>query len=108
MMVAAVAAARVYAGLILFHGRAALLALQLFNAIFIGIIAGIGMLWFEFNAGTGGSGDHPVHQQYFHRRDPCRRDAGALSQSYGHASVYWTIAAISLVTLFLTSKVKDI
>ncbi|MHB6104115.1 MFS transporter, partial [Klebsiella pneumoniae] len=33
---------------------------------------------------------------------------GALSQSYGHASVYWTIAAISLVTLFLTSKVKDI
>ncbi|MCV4820445.1 hypothetical protein OFM15_30660, partial [Escherichia coli] len=23
-------------------------------------------------------------------------------------SVYWTIAAISLVTLFLTSKVKDI
>ncbi|PLN56933.1 MFS transporter, partial [Klebsiella pneumoniae] len=24
------------------------------------------------------------------------------------ASVYWTIAAISLVTLFLTSKVKDI
>lgn len=36
-----------YAGLILFHGRTALLALQLFNAIFIGIIAGIGMLWFQ-------------------------------------------------------------
>lgn len=48
MMVAAVAAGVLfYAGLILFHGRAALLALQLFNAIFIGIIAGIGMLWFE-------------------------------------------------------------
>ncbi len=78
MMVAAVAAGVLfYAGLILFHGRTALLALQLFNAIFIGIIAGIGMLWFQgFNAGTGGSGDHPVHQQYFHRRDPCRRDAG--------------------------------
>ncbi len=78
MMVAAVAAGVLfYAGLILFHGRTALLALQLFNAIFIGIIAGIGMLWFRgFNAGTGGSGDHPVHQQYFHRRDPCRRYAG--------------------------------
>ena len=48
MMVAAVAAGVLfYAGLILFHGRAALLALQLFNAIFIGIIAGIGMLWFR-------------------------------------------------------------
>lgn len=41
MMVAAVAAGVLfYAGLILFHGRTALLALQLFNAIFIGIIAG--------------------------------------------------------------------
>ncbi len=48
MMVAAVAAyVLFYAGLILFHGRTALLALQLFNAIFIGIIAGIGMLWFQ-------------------------------------------------------------
>ena len=48
MMVAAVAAGVLfYAGLILFHGRTALLALQLFNAIFIGIIAGIGMLWFQ-------------------------------------------------------------
>jgi SET family sugar efflux transporter-like MFS transporter len=33
--------------LILFHGRTALLALQLFNAVFIGIVAGIGMLWFQ-------------------------------------------------------------
>ncbi len=48
MMVAAVAAGVLfYAGLILFHGRTALLALQLFNAVFIGIIAGIGMLWFQ-------------------------------------------------------------
>lgn len=48
MMVAAVAAGVLfYLGLILFHGRTALLALQLFNAIFIGIIAGIGMLWFQ-------------------------------------------------------------
>lgn len=48
MMVVAVAAGVVfYAGLILFHSREALLALQLFNAVFIGIVAGIGMLWFQ-------------------------------------------------------------
>lgn len=48
MMVVAVAAGVLfYAGLILFHSREALLALQLFNAVFIGIVAGIGMLWFE-------------------------------------------------------------
>ncbi|STW72121.1 transport protein [Klebsiella pneumoniae] len=67
MMVAAVAAGVLfYAGLILFHGRTALLALQLFNAIFIGIyrrdrhavVPG-------FNAGTGGSGDHPCSPTVF-------------------------------------------
>lgn len=33
---------------------------------------------------------------------------GALSQSYGHAAVYWMIAAISVVTLLLTCRVKDV
>ena len=33
---------------------------------------------------------------------------GALSQSYGHAVVYWVIAAISVVTLVLTCRVKDV
>lgn len=48
MMVIAVAAGVLfYLGLILFHSREALLALQLFNAVFIGIVAGIGMLWFR-------------------------------------------------------------
>ncbi len=36
-----------YIGLILFHSETALLILQLFNAVFIGIVAGIGMLWFQ-------------------------------------------------------------
>lgn len=48
MMIAAVAAGVLfYIGLIFFHSRTALLVLQLFNAVFIGIIAGIGMLWFQ-------------------------------------------------------------
>ncbi len=109
MMVAAVAAGVLfYAGLILFHGR-----------------------------GAAGSAAVQCHLYRHYRRDrhavvpdlmPGRAGAattlftnsistgvilagvmqGALSQSYGHASVYWTIAAISLATLFLTSKVKDI
>ncbi len=36
-----------YTGLIFFHSRMALMTLQLFNAVFIGIVAGIGMLWFQ-------------------------------------------------------------
>ncbi len=33
---------------------------------------------------------------------------GALSQSYGHGSVYWMIALTSIVTLMLTWRVKDV
>ena len=110
MMVAAVAAGVLfYAGLILFHGRTALLALQLFNAVFIGIIAGIGMLWFQdLMPGRAGAATTLFTNSISTGVILAGVMQGALSQSYGHASVYWTIAAISLVTLFLTSKVKDI
>ena len=110
MMVAAVAAGVLfYAGLILFHGRTALLALQLFNAIFIGIIAGIGMLWFQdLMPGRAGAATTLFTNSISTGVILAGVMQGALSQSYGHASVYWTIAAISLVTLFLTSKVKEI
>ena len=33
---------------------------------------------------------------------------GALAQSFGHFSVYWMIAGISLVTLVMTCRVKDV
>jgi len=33
---------------------------------------------------------------------------GALAQSYGHSAVYMAIAGISLVTLVLTWRVKDV
>ena len=110
MMVAAVAAGVLfYLGLILFHGRTALLALQLFNAIFIGIIAGIGMLWFQdLMPGRAGAATTLFTNSISTGVILAGVMQGALSQSYGHASVYWTIAAISLVTLFLTSRVKDI
>ena len=86
-----------------------LLALQLFNAIFIGIIAGIGMLWFQdLMPGRAGAVTTLFTNSISTGVILAGVMQGALSQSYGHASVYWTIAAISLVTLFLTSKVKDI
>ncbi len=53
-----------------------------------------------FDAGAGRSGHDAVYQQYFHRVILAGVLQGALSQNYGHASVYWVIAAISLLTLF--------
>ena len=110
MMVAAVAAGVLfYLGLIVFHDRSALLALQLFNAIFIGIVAGIGMLWFQdLMPGRAGAATTLFTNSISTGVILAGVLQGALSQNYGHASVYWVIAAISLLTLFLTSKVKDI
>ncbi len=110
MMVSAVMAGVLfYAGLLMFHSREALLGLQIFNAIFIGIIAGIGMLWFQdLMPGRAGSATTLFTNSISTGVILAGVIQGALAQSYGHASVYWVIAALSLVTLFLTSRVKDI
>jgi SET family sugar efflux transporter-like MFS transporter len=110
MMFCAVLAGVVfYVGLLMFHSREALLGLQIFNAIFIGIIAGIGMLWFQdLMPGRAGSATTLFTNSISTGVILAGVIQGALAQSYGHASVYWVIAALSLVTLFLTSRVKDI
>ena len=110
MMIVAVAAGVLfYAGLILFHSREALLALQLFNAVFIGIVAGIGMLWFQdLMPGRAGSATTLFTNSISTGVILAGVIQGALAQSYGHGSVYWVIAAISVVTLGLTCRVKDV
>ena len=110
MMVTAVAAGVLfYVGLIFFHSHTALLILQLFNAVFIGIVAGIGMLWFQdLMPGRAGAATTLFTNSISTGVILAGVIQGGLSQSYGHASVYWVIAAISLVTLMLTCRVKDV
>ncbi|MGQ9450508.1 sugar efflux transporter [Leclercia sp. TB492] len=109
MMVIAVAAGVMfYLGLILFHSREALLALQLFNAVFIGIVAGIGMLWFQdLMPGRAGSATTLFTNSISTGVILAGIIQGAVAQSYGHYVVYWVIAAISLVALVLTWRVKE-
>ncbi|MGY5958484.1 MFS transporter [Kosakonia sp. BK9b] len=110
MMVIAVAAGVLfYLGLIFFHSQAALLALQLFNAVFIGIIAGIGMLWFQdLMPGRAGSATTLFTNSISTGVILAGVIQGALAQSYGHGAVYIGIAVISVVALVLTSRVKDV
>ena len=98
-----------YIGLILFHSETALLILQLFNAVFIGIVAGIGMLWFQdLMPGRAGSATTLFTNSISTGVILAGVIQGAIAQSFGHAMVYWVIAGISLVTLFMTSRVKDV
>lgn len=110
MMVTAVGAGMLfYLGLIVFHSREALLLLQLFNAVFIGIIAGIGMLWFQdLMPGRAGAATTLFTNSISTGVILAGVIQGAVSQSFGHHSVYWVIAAISLVAFALTCKVNDV
>ncbi|MFH7828166.1 sugar efflux transporter [Kluyvera chengduensis] len=110
MMVTAVAAGVLfYVGLIFFHSHTSLLVLQLFNAVFIGIIAGIGMLWFQdLMPGRAGAATTLFTNSISTGVILAGIIQGALAQSFGHFSVYWVIAGISLVTLVMTGRVKDV
>ncbi|EJI6455610.1 sugar efflux transporter SetA [Escherichia coli] len=110
MMVIAVAAGVLfYTGLIFFHSRMALMTLQLFNAVFIGIVAGIGMLWFQdLMPGRAGAATALFTNSISTGVILAGVIQGAIAQSWGHFAVYWVIAVISVVALFLTAKVKDV
>ncbi|HKM97347.1 MAG TPA: sugar efflux transporter [Buttiauxella sp.] len=110
MMVIAVAAGVLfYVGLILFHSRTALLLLQLFNAVFIGIVAGIGMLWFQdLMPGRPGSATTLFTNSISTGVILAGVLQGALAESFGHDSVYWLIAGLGVVALILTSRVKNV
>ncbi len=110
MMVIAVAAGVLfYTGLIFFNSRMALMTLQLFNAVFIGIVAGIGMLWFQdLMPGRAGAATTLFNNSISTGVILAGVIQGAIAQSWGHFAVYWVIAVISVVALFLTAKVKDV
>ena len=109
MLIAVTAGVLFYLGLIFFHSHQALLMLQLFNAAFIGIIAGIGMLWFQdLMPGRAGSATTLFTNSISTGVILAGVIQGAVAQSYGHFAVYWVIAAISLVTLVMTGRVKDV
>lgn len=109
MVTAVLAGVLFYLGLIFFHSHTALLLLQLFNAVFIGIIAGIGMLWFQdLMPGRAGSATTLFTNSISTGVILAGVIQGAVAQSYGHFAVYWVIAAISVVTLVMTGRVKDV
>ncbi|WP_134797419.1 sugar efflux transporter SetA [Shigella flexneri] len=109
MVIAVVAGVLFYTGLIFFHSRMALMTLQLFNAVFIGIVAGIGMLWFQdLMPGRAGAATTLFTNTISTEVILAGVIQGAIAQSWGHFAVYWVIAIISVVALFLTAKVKDV
>ncbi len=77
MCIAVVAGLCFYVGMLLAHAPATLLGLQLLNAIYIGILGGIGMLYFQdLMPGRAGSATTLYHQYHSRRLDHCRFAGG--------------------------------
>ncbi|MFI3310331.1 MFS transporter [Ewingella allii] len=109
MLVAAVNGVLFYAGLVLFESKTALLLLQLFNAIFIGIIAGIGMLYFQdLMPGRAGSATTLFTNSISTGVIFAGLLQGTIVENFGHYPVYWVITLLSLLAFGLMWRVKDV
>ncbi|AHG21188.1 sugar transporter [Chania multitudinisentens RB-25] len=110
MMLFAVAAGVLfYAGLALFKFKAALMVLQLFNAVFIGIIAGIGMLYFqELMPGRPGAATTMFTNSISTGVILAGILQGALVENFGHYAVYWLITLLAMLALWMCARVREV
>jgi len=103
ILFAALAGVMFYDGLVVFNGRSAQMALQLLNAIFIGIIAGIGMLYFhDLMSGRRGAATTFLTNSISIEVILAGVLQGALVENLGQYSVYWMVA------LWMSTRGRDV
>ncbi|MGO2462910.1 MAG: sugar efflux transporter [Serratia proteamaculans] len=110
MMLFAVAAGILfYAGLVVFKFKLALMVLQLFNAIFIGIIAGIGMLYFQdLMPGRPGAATTLFTNSISTGVILAGVLQGALVENLGHYAVYWLATLLAVAALWMSARVREV
>ena len=105
---AAIAALCFYGGLSLFNNIWILFALQLFNAIFIGIIAGIGMLYFQdLMPGRAGEATTLFANSTTMGILLAGVLQGSLSGAFGHQVVYLLAVGLIMIAFILLWRVRD-
>lgn len=109
MLFAVLAGVLFYAGLVVFNGRSALMALQLLNAIFIGIVAGIGMLYFQdLMPGRAGAATTLFTNSISTGVILAGILQGALVENLGHYAVYWLAALLAVAALWISTRARDV
>ncbi|MCZ4059307.1 MFS transporter [Pantoea sp. LMR881] len=109
MLLAVAAGILFYLGLVLFSSRQALLILQLFNAVFIGIIAGIGMLWFQdLMPGRPGAATTMFTNSISTGMILAGVIQGTLSDHLGHVAVYWLALALATAAFAMSARVRNV
>lgn len=109
MLIAVASGVLFYLGLVLFQSRTALMALQIFNALFIGIIAGIGMLWFQdLMPGRPGAATTLFTNSISTGTILAGLLQGTLAESFGHYTVYWLALGLVTLSFALAMRVRDV
>lgn len=109
MLIAVAAGILFYAGLAMFASQTALMALQLFNAVFIGIIAGIGMLWFQdLMPGRPGAATTMFTNSISTGMILAGVIQGTLSERFGHIAVYWLALVLAVAAFAMSARVKNV
>ncbi|EPI9857893.1 sugar efflux transporter SetB [Escherichia coli] len=101
MRVAAVGGVCFYAGMLMAHSPAILLGLQLLNAIFIGILGGIGMLYFQdLMPGQAGSATTLYTNTSRVGWIIAGSVAGIVAEIWNYHAVFWFAMVMIITTLF--------
>ncbi|NTY85279.1 MFS transporter [Serratia fonticola] len=109
MLFAVTAGVLFYAGLVLFKFQSALMVLQLFNAVFIGIVAGIGMLYFQdLMPGRPGAATTMFTNSISTGVILAGVLQGALVENFGHYAVYYLITLLAILALWMCAKVREV
>lgn len=109
MRVAAVGGVCFYAGMLMAHSPVILLGLQLLNAIFIGILGGIGMLYFQ-DLMPGQAGSATTLYTNTSRVGWIIEGsvAGIVAEIWNYHAVFWFAMVMIIATLFCLLRIKDV
>ncbi|ULJ52187.1 sugar efflux transporter SetB [Shigella flexneri] len=109
MRVAAVGGVCFYAGMLMAHSPVILLGLQLLNAIFIGILGGIGMLYFQdLMPGHAGSATTLYTNTSRVGWIIAGSVAGIVAEIWNYHAVFWFAMVMIIATLFCLLRIKDV
>ncbi|ENC3906300.1 sugar efflux transporter SetB [Escherichia coli] len=109
MRVAAVGGVCFYAGMLMAHSPVILLGLQLLNAIFIGILGSIGMLYFQdLMPGQAGSATTLYTNTSRVGWIIAGSVAGIVAEIWNYHAVFWFAMVMIIATLFCLLRIKDV
>ncbi|MBT0724259.1 MFS transporter [Rosenbergiella sp. S61] len=108
VIVAVVCGLAFYPAMLVFHQQTGLLVIQLLNAVFIGIVAGLVMLWFQdLMPGKAGAATTLFTNSVSTGMIFAGLCQGILSDVLGHQAIYYLATVLMVIALLLLLRVKE-